>query len=84
MQKPINYLTFFNFFIHIPIAIFKNLSKEEIEQECFKVGIIPIAYIKDKKHPLFIQVKKGLKERGVKQKLKLIVLPIGYHKEYLS
>tara|TARA_R110000868_G_scaffold302011_1_gene562495 strand:- start:9 stop:263 length:255 start_codon:yes stop_codon:yes gene_type:complete len=84
MQKPINYLDFFQFFIHIPVAIFEDISDEEILEDCLEMTAYPIVIIKDNNHPLFIRIAEDFKRKGVTQKIKSIILTIGYNKPYLS
>jgi hypothetical protein len=84
MQKPINYLDFFQFFIHIPVAVFEDISDEQILEDCLEMTAYPIAIIKDDNHPLFIRLAEDFKRKGVTQELKSIILAIGYNKPYLS
>lgn len=84
MQKPINYTDFFVFYIHVPVAIFQDLTDEEIIKDCFEMGAFPLSIIRNKKHPLFISLSENFKRKGIKQKLKSIILTIGYNKEFLS
>ena len=79
-----NYLDFFQFFLHVPIAIFEEVSDKQIQEDCLEMEAYPIAIIKDTKHPLFIRFSKDFKNKGVTQELKLIVLAIGYNTPYLS
>lgn len=84
MQKPTNYIDFFQFFLHIPVAVFEDLTEEQILEDCFEMAAYPIGIIRDKKHPLFKKIAIDFKERGVKQELKLIILAVGYNNPYLS
>lgn len=84
MQKHINYTDFFTFYIHIPVAIFEDLTDAEISIDCFEMGAYPLSIIKDKKHPLFIRLTEDFKRKGVTQNLKSIVLAVGYNKDFLS
>ena len=84
MQKPINYTEFFAFYIHIPVAIFEDLTDAEISKDCYEMGAYPLSIIRNKKHPLFIRLTKDFKRKGITQNLESIVLAIGYHKEFLT
>jgi hypothetical protein len=84
MQKLINYTDFFQFFLHIPVAVFEEISDEQILEDCLEMAAYPIVTIKDSNHPLFIRLAKDFKEKGVTQELKSIILAIGYNKPYLS
>lgn len=84
MQKPISYLDFFQFYLHIPVAIFEDITDQEILEDCIDLEAYPLSIIRDVNHPLFIKIKKDFKTKGIKQDLKLIVLAIGYNKQYLS
>jgi hypothetical protein len=84
MQKHINYLDFFQFYLHIPVAIFEDITDQEVLNDCLDLEAYPLSIIRDVNHPLFVKIKKDFKTKGVKQDLKLIVLAIGYNKEYLS
>jgi hypothetical protein len=85
MQKVINYTDIFNFFLCQPIAVLRGgASKAEIVEELEASCIFPLTYIRDKSHPFFIRTAAELKAQGVTQKLKLIILPIGYTKQFLA
>jgi hypothetical protein len=84
MQKHINYTDFFQFFLHIPIAVFEEISNKQIVEDCIEMAVYPIIVIRDEKHPLFIRLAEDFKKKGVTQDLKLIILAIGYNKPYLS
>jgi len=84
MQKPINYLDFFQFYLHIPIAIFEDMSDEQILEDCLEMAAYPIGIIRNSNHPLFKKIAIDFKQRGIKQELKLIILAIGYNNPYLS
>lgn len=80
----INYTDFFQFFLHIPVAVFEEISNEQILEDCLEMAAYPIAIVKDSNHPLFIKLEKDFKRKGVTQELKSIILAIGYNKSYLS
>jgi hypothetical protein len=85
MQKVINYTDLFTFFLCQPIAVLKGGAKEtEIIRELHKDSLVPLSFIRDKNHPFFISTVANLKAQGVKQKVKLIILPIGYTKQFLA
>lgn len=84
MQKPINYTDFFQFFLHIPVAVFEDLNDDQIKQDCFELESYPIVIIRNKKHPLFVKFAQDFEEKGVRQELKSIILTIGYNNPYLS
>lgn len=79
-----NYTDFFQFFLHMPVAIFEDLTDAEINKDCYEMGAFPLSIIRNKKHPLFIKLVEDFKRKGVTQNLESIVLAIGYHKEFLS
>ena len=80
----IKYTDFFQFFLHIPVAVFEEISDEIILEDCLEMAAYPIVVIRDEKHPLFIRLAKEFKEKGVTQELKSIILAIGYNTPYLS
>ena len=84
MQSAINYTNFFQFFLHIPVAVFEDISDEEIIGDCYEMAAYPIVIIRNYKHPLFIQMITEFKKKGIEQELKCIVLAIGYNNPYLS
>ncbi len=84
MQKLINYTDFFQFFLHIPVAVFEEISDEQILEDCLEMAAYPIVIIKDSNHPLFIRLSEDFRKKGVTQKLKSIILAIGYNTPYLS
>lgn len=84
MQKLINYLDFFQFFLHIPVAVFEDISDEQIQEDCLEMAAYPLVVIRDENHPLFIKIAEDFKRRGVTQNLKLIILAVGYNTPYLS
>jgi hypothetical protein len=43
-----------------------------------------LTFIRDKKHPFFISTAANLKAQGVTQKVKLIIIPIGYIKQFFA
>jgi hypothetical protein len=79
-----NYLDFFQFFLHVPIALFEEVSDKQIQEDCLEMKAYPIVIIKDIKHPLFVRFSKDFKNKGITQELKSIVLAIGYNTPYLS
>ena len=85
MQKAINYTDIFNFFLSQPIAILKGGATEaEVIEELHAHFLFPLTFIRDKKHPFFISTVANLKAQGVTQKVKLIIIPIGYIKQFLA
>lgn len=85
MRKAINYTDIFNFFLSQPIAILKGgATEEEIIEELHSHFLFPLTCIRDKKHPFFISTAASLKAQGVTEKVKLIILPIGYTKQFLA
>lgn len=80
----VNYTNFFQFFLHIPVAVFEEISDEQILEDCLEMAAYPIVIIKDSNHPLFIRLAEDFRMRGVTQNLKLIILAIGYNTPYLS
>jgi len=80
----IRYTDFFQFFLHIPVAVFEEISDEIILEDCLEMAAYPIVVIRDEKHPLFIRLAKEFREKGVTQELKSIILAIGYNTPYLS
>lgn len=85
MQRAINYTDIFNFFLSQPIAVLKGGATEaEIVEELHAHFLFPLTYIRDKKHPFFISTVANLKAQGVTQKVKLIILPIGYTKQFIA
>lgn len=85
MQKAINYTDIFTFFLSQPIAVLRGGATEaEIVEELEICSLFPLSYIRDKNHPFFISTVANLKAQGVTQKVKLIILPIGYTKQFLS
>lgn len=84
METPINYTEIFQFYLHIPVAVFEDVSEEQIISDCLDIEAYPIGIIKNKRHPLFVKTAKEFKKRGITQNLKLIVLVIGYNTPYLA
>jgi len=84
MQKLINYTDFFQFFLHIPVAVFEEISDEQIIEDCLEMAAYPIVIIKDENHPLFIRLAQDFRKKGVQQELKSVILAIGYNNPYLS
>jgi hypothetical protein len=80
----IKYTDFFQFFLHIPVAVFEEISDEMILKDCLEMAAYPIVIIRDNKHPLFIRLAEDFKNKGVTQELKSIILAIGYNTPYLS
>lgn len=83
-MSSIHYSEIFNFYLHIPIAVFDYINKEQIVQDCYETGAIPIHFIANKNHPLFKKYALDFKQRGVEQELKMLVIVIGYINPYLS
>jgi hypothetical protein len=79
MQKLTDYRDYFQFYLHIPIAIFENMSDEELYLECADNLVIPIVIIRNSSHPLF-----SLLQKKFKSKIKIIILCVGYANPYLS
>ena len=79
-----NYTDFFQFFLHIPVAVFEEISDEQIKEDCIEMAAYPLVIIRDEQHPLFIKLAQDFTKKGVKQKLKLIILAVGYNTPYLS
>jgi len=84
MKMPVDYTDIFQFFLHVPIAIFENLSDEEILEDCIDSSAFPIVIIKDSNHTLFKKLSEQFESKGVTQTLKSVVLAIGYNKPYLA
>ncbi len=85
MQKPINYTDFFTFFLSQPIVILSGgVTEEEVIEELQESCLFPIVIIRDLSNPFFRSTIRTMKAQGVQQKVLSIILPIGYHKEYLS
>lgn len=80
----IHYTEVFQFFLHIPVAVFEDISDEQIISDCLDMEAYPIAIIKSKKHPLFVKIATEFKKRGITQDLKLIILVVGYDNPYLA
>lgn len=78
------YTEFFQFYLHTPIAVFEDLTTEQVTQDCYESSVIPLNIISDIKHPLFKKLKLKFKKLGVTQELKMLVIVIGYNKPYLS
>lgn len=79
-----NYTDFFQFFLHIPVAVFEEISDDQIVEDCLEMAAYPIVIIKDNNHPLFIKFAQDFKKRGITQELKSVILAIGYNNPYLS
>ena len=84
MRKLINYTDFFQFYLHIPIAVFEDITDEQILEDCLEMEAYPIGVIRDSNHPLFKKLNLTFKEKGITQELKLIILAIGYNNPYLA
>jgi len=85
MQKPINYTDFFTFFLAQPIAVLVGgATEKEILEELEFNELFPLSFIREKSNPYFKATAIALKAQGVTQKLKFIIIPIGYTKEYLT
>jgi hypothetical protein len=82
---PTNYTDIFNFFLSQPIAVLKGGATEtEIVTELQVHSLFPLTYIRDKNHPFFMATVASLKAQGVTQKVKLIIIPIGYIKQFIA
>lgn len=79
-----NYTSFFNFYFHIPIAVFFDSTYKEIATEIYSMQAIPIVCITDTKHPLHRQYTKMFKSQGITEPIKAIVLSVGYNNQFLS
>jgi hypothetical protein len=79
-----HYTEVFQFFLHIPVAVFEDISDEQIISDCLDMEAYPIGIIKSKKHPLFVKIATEFKKRGITQDLKLIILVVGYDNPYLA
>ncbi len=84
MRKAINYTDIFNFFFSPLIAVFEDYSEEQLAEDCYAMNLVPVTYIRDSAHPLFNRLQKEFKNQGVIQDLKVIVLSIGYTKQFLT
>lgn len=85
MQRAINYTDIFTFFLSQPIAVLKGgATEEEIIEELHTHFLFPLTYIRDRNHPFFISTASNLKAQGVTQKVKLIIIPIGYTKQFFA
>jgi len=85
MQKHINYTDFFTFFLSQPIAILsEGVTEEEVIEELQESCLFPIVIIRDSSNPFFKSTVRSIKAQGVQQKVLSIILPIGYHKEFLT
>ena len=85
MQKAIDYTDLFTFFLAQTIAVLRGgATEKEILKELEFNCLFPLSFIRDKNNPYFKATEIGLKERGVTQKVKLIILAIGYTKEFLA
>lgn len=80
----IHYTEVFQFFLHIPVAVFEDISDEQIISDCLDMEAYPIGIIKSKKHPLFVKIATEFKKRRIIQDLKLIILVVGYDNPYLA
>ena len=85
MQKHINYTDFFTFFLSQPIAILsEGVTEEEVIEELQESCLFPIVIIRDSNNPFFRSTVRTMKAQGVQQTVLSIILPIGYHKEFLT
>ena len=84
MQSLINYTDFFQFYLHIPVAVFEDITDKQVLEDCLEMAAYPIVIIRDCNHPLFKKIAIDFKQRGVRQELKLIILAIGYNNPYLA
>jgi len=85
MQRVINYTDFFNFFLVQPIAVLKGgATEKEILEELENNCLFPLSFIREKNNPYFKATAIALKAQGVTQKLKFIIIPIGYIKQFIA
>lgn len=84
MQKLINYQDFFNFYLHVPIAVFEETSLEGVLKDFYDLQVTPLCYITDPKHPVFKHYTKMFESQGVTEKIKIIILSVGYTKQFLA
>lgn len=85
MNKPtIGYWDIFQFFIHVPVAVFDDLTDEQMAQDCYEMLAVPTVIIRDENHPLFIEKKKYFAEAGIRKPLIAIILSVGYNNPFLS
>jgi len=85
MQRATNYTDMFTFYLSQPIAVLKGgLTKEEVLEELENHSLFPLTFISDKNHPFFLRTEEDLRAQGVTQKVKLIIIPIGYTKQFFA
>jgi len=85
MPSLINYTDIFTFFLSQPIAVLKGgATEEEIIEELHTHFLFPLTYIRDRNHPFFISTAFNLKAQGVTQRVELIIIPIGYTKQFFA
>jgi len=79
-----NYQDFFIFYLHVPIAVFEGTPLCEVTDEFYAMQAMPLCYITDPNHPIFRQQTRMFREQGITEKIKLIILSVGYHKQFLA
>ena len=80
-KEQLHYKDVFNFTLHQPIGVLEGYLAETLT-EMYKNNIVPVSYIRDKKHPLFINTIQQLKADKIEIELEIIVLGIVHHKEF--
>jgi ATP-dependent protease Clp ATPase subunit len=68
----------------VPIAVFEGTTIEEVLDDFYELQVTPLSYITDPKHPIFKQYSKMFEAQGVTEKIKLIILSVGYTKQFLA
>jgi len=84
IPPSIGYWDVFEFFIHIPVAVFDELTDEQMTQDCYEMLAVPTVIIRDQTHPLFIEKKNYFAKTGITKPLIAIILAVGYNKPFLS
>lgn len=85
MQRAIDNTDIFNFFLSQPIAVLRGgASEAEVVEELHAHFLFPLTFIRNKKHPFFVSTVASLKAQGVTQKVKLIIIPYGYTKQFIA
>jgi hypothetical protein len=62
----------------------EGVTEEEVIEELQESCLFPIVIIRDSSNPFFKSTVRSIKAQGVQQKVLSIILPIGYHKEFLT